>query len=73
MTQHLTVSGYLVLSFLGLGIAVFSWLFPKKVAPFSLLMDYLSSALRTRLALVAIWWWLGWHFFSNVPLGSVVP
>ncbi len=51
---------------LGLGFAVwlFSRLKPHILAPLGDLVARLMHHRNTRLALVLVWWWLGWHFFT---------
>lgn len=73
MNYLVTVIGYLVLVGFGFGLWGFARLAPNKLAPLGKLLDRLISKRRTRIALLAIWWWLGWHFITNVPLASVIP
>lgn len=48
------------------GIAV--WLVgrlkPQILAPLGALVARLMHNRNTRLALMVVWWWLGWHFFT---------
>jgi hypothetical protein len=72
MNAEITVIGYLVLVAIGFGLWAWGRLRPQHIAPLGDLIDRMVSRRRTRLALLAIWWWLGWHFFSNVALSSLV-
>lgn len=72
MSATFTMLGYAVLLLLGLSIWFFSRIKPNLVAPIGVLIDRLMHRRRTRIALIAIWWWLGWHFYSNVSLAMVV-
>lgn len=51
---------------LALGFA--AWLFarfkPHVMAPLGDLVSRLMHHRNTRLALMVVWWWLGWHFFT---------
>jgi hypothetical protein len=37
---------------------------PDVVAPFGDLIARIMHHRNTRLAIIVIWWWLGWHFFT---------
>jgi Family of unknown function (DUF6186) len=37
---------------------------PDIVAPFGELIERVMHNRNTRLAVMVIWWWLGWHFFT---------
>jgi hypothetical protein len=37
---------------------------PQFVAPLGQLVARIMHNRNTRLALVVVWWWLGWHFFT---------
>ena len=51
---------------LALGFAV--WLLgrikPQILAPLGDLVGRLMHHRNTRIALMVVWWWLGWHFFT---------
>lgn len=68
MSSTVTLIGYIVLVVLGVLLWLFSILRPNLVTPLGKLVDRLTSRRRTRIALVAIWWWLGWHFYTNLGL-----
>jgi hypothetical protein len=38
---------------------------PDKVASFGDLITRLMHHRNTRIAIVVVWWWLGWHFFTE--------
>lgn len=69
--MNVSTVGYLILALVALALWGYSRLRPTTVAPLGVLLERLTSRRRTRLALVAVWWWLGWHFFSNVPLANL--
>jgi hypothetical protein len=37
---------------------------PLIIAPLGHLVARIMHNRNTRLALVVVWWWLGWHFFT---------
>ena len=37
---------------------------PAVIAPLGDLIARLMHNRNTRIALVVVWWWLGWHFFT---------
>jgi hypothetical protein len=37
---------------------------PEIVAPFGDLIARIMHHRNTRLAVMIVWWWLGWHFFT---------
>jgi hypothetical protein len=67
----LTLAGYASVITLAFALWGYSKIRPNQVAPFGTLVTRLMQRRRNRLAVLAIWWWLGWHFFTNVPLASL--
>jgi hypothetical protein len=65
---NISVVGYAVLAMLGVALWAYSRFRPHEVSPLGQLLERLMSRRRTRLAIIAVWWWLGWHFFTNVRL-----
>jgi Family of unknown function (DUF6186) len=51
-----------------IAVAAVLWLagrrWPEKLAPIGKVVDRLMHRRGSRLAVVIIWWWLGWHFFT---------
>lgn len=51
-----------------LALAFFAWLIgllrPQILAPLGDLVARIMHNRNTRIALVLVWWWLGWHFFT---------
>jgi hypothetical protein len=48
----------------GLVLWVLGRVRPDIVAPFGDLIARIMHNRNTRLAIMVIWWWLGWHFFT---------
>lgn len=38
---------------------------PDLVAPLGDLIARIMHNRNTRLALMVVWWWMGWHFFTS--------
>jgi hypothetical protein len=55
---------YLII-LLAAGVA---WLLPKfrpgALSPIGELVERIMHNRNTRIAVIAVWWWLGWHFFT---------
>jgi hypothetical protein len=68
--MNISVIGFAILGVAAICIWGYARIRPNVVAPLGVLTDRLMSRRRTRIAIIAVWWWLGWHFFSNVPLAS---
>lgn len=56
---------YIAVIILGFGIWLGGRFWPSKIAPFGALISRIMHHRNTRLALVVVWWWLGWHFFTE--------
>ena len=51
-------------------VAVSGWLIGRRYAEASTtaMFDRLMSDVPVRVAVVVIWWWLGWHFLAGQTL-----
>jgi len=51
-------------------VAVAGWLIGRRYAEASTtaMFDRLMSDRAVRVAVIVIWWWLGWHFFAGQTL-----
>jgi hypothetical protein len=56
---------YSVVILLGFGAWVLGRRKPEILAPLGDLISRLMHHRNTRIALMVIWWWLGWHFFTE--------
>lgn len=56
---------YVIVIVFGFALWVFSKFYPHVIAPMGELVSRLMHNRNTRIALMAIWWWLGWHFFTE--------
>lgn len=57
--------GYLLLLLAAFLIWCSARIRPSKIAPLGRLIRYLMQWRTNRIALIAIWWWLGWHFLGS--------
>ena len=55
---------YISVLVLGFAVWLFSRLKPHILAPLGDLVARLMHNRNTRIALMIVWWWLGWHFFT---------
>ena len=56
---------YVAVILIGVAVWVIGRVRPDKMAPFGDLIDRVMHHRNTRLALMVVWWWLGWHFFTD--------
>jgi uncharacterized membrane protein (DUF106 family) len=57
---------YLAVIIVGVGVWLLGRMRPDLVAPLGQLVARIMHHRNTRLAIIAIWWWLGWHFFTSI-------
>lgn len=55
---------YLGVIFLGLVAWLIGRLRPDILSPFGDLVNRIMHNRNNRLAIMIIWWWFGWHFFT---------
>lgn len=56
---------YLLLIVVGIGLWLAAKRWPHVIAPFGRIAREVLSSLPSRIAIALIWWWLGWHFFTE--------
>lgn len=51
-------------------LAVAGWVIGRRNADASVtaMFDRLMSQRGVRVAVIVVWWWLGWHFLAGVTL-----
>lgn len=72
MRYWITLSGYLLIVLLGFLVWAYSRKNPEQMAPLGELVERLMQERNMRLVLVAIWWWIGLHFYTDPSLTSLV-
>ncbi|GAB3602989.1 DUF6186 family protein [Microbacterium aureliae] len=65
MSRAVTVAVYLVLLGVAAVLTVLPHRRPDVLAPVGDVLDDVTADLPARVALVAAWWWLGWHFLEG--------
>lgn len=55
---------YLAVILVGFAVWLLGRLRPDKVSPFGDLISRIMHNRNTRIAIIVVWWWLGWHFFT---------
>ncbi|MEN9325143.1 MAG: hypothetical protein RL414_897 [Actinomycetota bacterium] len=60
-----TTIQYILVLIAGLILFSYSHRHPHKVAPFRALLNFVLAHRVSRLAILCIWWWLGWHFLGS--------
>jgi hypothetical protein len=58
-------AGYLIVITLGVVLWLAGRRWPQRIAPLGRVTREILSSLPSRIAIALIWWWLGWHFFTN--------
>jgi len=58
-------AGYLIVITLGVVLWLAGRRWPSVIAPLGRIAREVLSSLPSRIAIALIWWWLGWHFFTN--------
>ena len=55
---------YLVVILAGFAVWLLGRLRPDLISPFGDLIARIMHNRNTRIAVIVVWWWLGWHFFT---------
>ncbi len=55
---------YLAVILAGFAAWLLGRLRPDLISPFGDLIARIMHNRNTRIAVIAVWWWLGWHFFT---------
>jgi len=69
--RQITIAVYVVLA---LAIAVVEFVSRRednKIPSFGEMVSLVTGAFFGRVALIALWWWLGWHFLARSGPASV--
>lgn len=55
---------YLAVILAGFAVWLLGRLRPDLISPFGDLIARIMHNRNTRIAVIVVWWWLGWHFFT---------
>ncbi|MFM2351623.1 MAG: hypothetical protein RL096_104 [Actinomycetota bacterium] len=55
---------YLAVILVGFAAWLLGRLRPDLISPFGDLIARIMHNRNTRIAVIVVWWWLGWHFFT---------
>ncbi|MFA9276364.1 MAG: DUF6186 family protein [Rhodoluna sp.] len=62
MIWNLVAAGYAVIALVAICVEIFAQRKPNSVAPIGDMLDHVMKSRTTRVAVIAAWWWFGWHF-----------
>jgi len=66
MIQQIVIAGYIFFIVAAISTQLYAWRHPNSIAPLGDMLDHVMALRTTRVALIAGWWWFGWHFaFSD--------
>lgn len=64
MNISIPIWEYLGVIAAGIALWLLGRIRPELIAPFGDLIGRIMHHRNTRIAIVVVWWWLGWHFFT---------
>ena len=64
MSRELILLGYAVSALLLTAVWLTGRRAPHRVAPAANLLAHMMQTRSTRLGLLVVWWWLGWHYLA---------
>jgi hypothetical protein len=62
MIWNLVAAGYAVIALVAICVEIFAQRKSNSVAPIGDMLDHVMKSRTTRVAVIAAWWWFGWHF-----------
>ena len=62
MIWNFVAAGYAVIALVAICVEIFAQRKPNSVAPIGDMLDHVMKSRTTRVAVIAAWWWFGWHF-----------
>jgi len=65
MITSIFTFGYFVAAIGALAVWIASRTVPEKIAPLGSLLQKMLERRTNRIALLGIWWWIGWHFVGQ--------
>jgi Family of unknown function (DUF6186) len=55
--------GFTIEGIAAVALVLFSYRQNDRIATFGELLDRVMTTRAARICILALWWWLGWHFF----------
>ncbi len=65
MITSIFTFGYFVCAIGALSVWIASRTVPEKITPLGSLLQKMLERRTNRIALLGIWWWIGWHFIGQ--------
>ena len=62
MIWNLVAAGYALIALVAIAVEIFAQRKPDTIAPIGDMLDHVMKSRTTRVAVIAAWWWFGWHF-----------
>lgn len=62
MIRAIVVAGYLVIVAFAIGTELYARRKSNSLAPIGEMLEHVMESRTTRVAIIAAWWWFGWHF-----------
>ena len=62
MIWNFVAAGYALIALVAIGVEVFAQRKPDVIVPIGDMLDHVMKSRTTRVAVIAAWWWFGWHF-----------
>ena len=62
MIWNLVAAGYALIALVAIAVEIFAQRKPDTIAPIGDMLDHVMRSRTTRVAVIAAWWWFGWHF-----------
>lgn len=64
MSRVIIITSFLSVIAAAIGLWAYSRKHPTKILPVDELLNHVLHTRPTRVALVLVWWWLGWHYLA---------
>lgn len=62
MIWNFVAARYLGIALVAICVEIFAQRKPSTIAPIGDMLDHVMKSRTTRVAVIAAWWWFGWHF-----------
>lgn len=62
MIWNLVAAGYALIALAAIAVEIFAQRKPDVIVPIGDMLDHVMKSRTTRVAVIAAWWWFGWHF-----------